>query len=113
MKKMGKKYIKIITISGIICFAVLFIYIAGIPKNQKFSDTQVYAKPMEQKFENNLIVFPTDREESYYKNQSESVDNYNEILKAFKDSNTNICNLNQKQRIKNEKYPDYYGGSLY
>ena len=84
---------------------------AGIPKNQKSLDIQAYAKPIERKFENNSVALPTDCEEAFYENQSKSVDNYNEILKAFENSNISTCNLNQKQRSENEKYPDYYGGA--
>lgn len=108
---MKKKIKKVITALGIICFTILFICLAGLPRSQKFSDSQVYAKPIEWKFENDLIALPTDYEEAFYENQSESVDTYNEILRAFENSNSGTHSLNQKQQSENNKYPDYYGGA--
>lgn len=109
MKKNTKK---IIAVLGISCLAIIFICMISIGKNTSSSpEIQVYAKPLEQILENQAIPAPTDREEAFYENQAESVDNYNEMLEAFEGSGSGLSAFNEGQSSEEKEYPDYYGGA--
>lgn len=110
MKKKNRK--KLIVALGTVCLTALLICLAGISKNEDSSaKTHVYAKPPEQAEQGHMVLTPTDREQEFFDNQSDSVDSYNKMLDSFDSSSSSPFSLNQSRIAGERKYPDYYGGA--